>query len=197
MLLSRCGSAQTARPVLACILFLCLLPTLSSAAYAGSDEEPWLLVDTEALTLTVMRGEQPRLTLHNIAVGRYGTSLDKQRGDNTTPLGRFHVAWIQRDSGFHRFIGLDYPDVERAEKAYREGVISQRERQAIIVAHRRGKRPPQDTALGGQIGIHGLGQADPQLHESMNWTRGCVAVTDRQVDALLPWVRVGMTVEIR
>ena len=46
MLLSRCGSAQTARPVLACILFLCFLPTLSSAAYAGSDEEPWLLVDT-------------------------------------------------------------------------------------------------------------------------------------------------------
>jgi L,D-peptidoglycan transpeptidase YkuD (ErfK/YbiS/YcfS/YnhG family) len=31
----------------------------------------------------------------------------------------------------------------------------------------------------------------------MNWTRGCVALTDEQIDALLSWVRIGMTVEIR
>jgi L,D-peptidoglycan transpeptidase YkuD (ErfK/YbiS/YcfS/YnhG family) len=31
----------------------------------------------------------------------------------------------------------------------------------------------------------------------MNWTRGCVAVTDRQLDSLLPWVEIGMQVDIR
>lgn len=177
----------------ACILFLCLLTVPSSAADDGAS----LLVDTEALTLTVMRDGQAKMTLHNIAIGRYGTSPEKRRGDKSTPLGRFRVAWIKRNSDFHRFIGLDYPDVERAQKGYRDGVISKPELQSIHSAHRRGKRPPQNTALGGQIGIHGLGQADPRLHESMNWTRGCVAVTDRQVDALLPWVRIGTAVEIR
>jgi len=191
------GIAETPRLLRACILFLCLLPAVPVASDSGPEKEPWLLVDTAGLTLTVMRDGQPEMTLHNIAIGRYGASPEKRRGDNNTPLGRFRVAWIKRNSGFHRFIGLDYPDVERAEKGYQEGVISKRELQTILSAHRLGKRPPQGTALGGQIGIHGLGQADPRLHESMNWTRGCVAVTDRQVDALLRWVRIGTTVEIR
>lgn len=191
------GIAETPRLLRACILFLGLSAGLSSAADGGAEEVPWLLVDTGALTVKVMQGERPKMTLHNIAIGRYGTSLEKRHGDNSTPLGRFRVAWIRRNSDFHRFIGLDYPDIERAENGYRDGVIDKRELQKILAAHRRGKRPPQNTALGGQIGIHGLGQADPRLHESMNWTRGCVALTDQQVDALLSWVHIGTTVEIR
>ena len=77
------------------------------------------------------------------------------------------------------------------------GEISRQQLQAIVSAHRRGKAPPQNTRLGGQIGIHGLGEADLDLHRMTNWTRGCVALTDRQVDSLLGWIRVGMTVEIR
>ena len=179
------------------LLLACLLPAQTTAAGAGPQSEPWLLVDTGKLTLTVMQDDRPRMTLHNIAIGRYGASLEKRRGDNKTPLGRFRITRIQRETNFHRFIGLDYPGVDRAQKGLREGVISQRELQSILGAHRRGKTPPQDTALGGHIGIHGLGQGDPVLHETLNWTRGCVALTDEQVDALLSWARIGMTVEIR
>jgi hypothetical protein len=191
------NNPQTPRLLRAVLLVLGLCTGCPSAADEGTEEAPWLLVDTEALTLKVMQGERPKMTLHNIAIGRYGTSPEKRRGDNSTPLGRFRVAWIRRDSDFHRFIGLDYPDIERAEKAHREGVIDERTLQTILAAHRRGKRPPQNTVLGGQIGIHGLGQGDPRLHERMNWTRGCVALTDRQVDSLLPWAHIGTMVEIR
>lgn len=188
---------QTPRLLRAGLLLLGLCTGFSSAADDGTEGTPWLLVDTEALTLMVMQGERPSMTLHNIAIGRYGTSPEKRRGDNSTPLGRFRVAWIQRNSGFHRFIGLDYPDIARAEKGHREGDIDKRTLQTILAAHRRGKRPPQNTVLGGQIGIHGLGQGDPRLHERMNWTRGCIALTDQQVDALLSWVHIGTAVEIR
>jgi hypothetical protein len=114
-----------------------------------------------------------------------------------TPLGRFRITRIERDTGFHRFVGLSYPDAERAHIGRRQDDVSEQELQAILAAHRRGKAPPQNTALGGRIGIHGLGKADPRLHETMNWTRGCVALTNRQIDSLLPWLHIGMTVVIR
>lgn len=176
---------------------LALLLLVMTARASAADAERWLLVDTEALTLIVMEGEWPQLTLHNLAIGRYGTSETRRRGDDTTPLGRFRITRIDRGAAFHRFLQLDYPDVERADQAQRDGVINDAEHRAILAAHRLGTTPPQNTALGGQIGIHGLGRADPDLHRSMNWTKGCVALTDEQVDALLTWVHVGMPVEIR
>ena len=179
------------------LLFFCVLPVWASAADVRAGTKPQLLVDTRELTLTVIQSGRPQMTLHNIAIGRYGASLDKRRGDNTTPLGRFRVTRIQRNSDFHRFIGLDYPGVDRAQKGLSEGLINAAELQAILGAHRRGKAPPQGSALGGHIGIHGLGQGDPVLHRTLNWTRGCVALTDGQIDALLPWVQIGTTVEIR
>jgi murein L,D-transpeptidase YafK len=191
------GRGAAVRHFSVSLAFACLLPTLASAAGIGPQSEPWLLVDTSQLTLTVMQDDHPRMTLHNIAIGRYGTSLEKRRGDKKTPLGHFRITKIHRETNFHRFIGLDYPGIEHAEKGRRAGVISQRELQAILRAHRLRKPPPQHTALGGNIGIHGLGQGDLRLHETMNWTRGCVALTDEQVDALMSWARVGMTVEIR
>jgi len=177
-------------------LFVCLL-LVSFGTTAVADSEYWLRVDSGAMTLSVMHGDSPQLTLHNLAIGRYGTSETRRRGDHTTPLGRFRITRIDRDAAFHRFLQLDYPDAGRAEQAYRAGIIDEAEHRAILAAHRRGATPPQHTALGGQIGIHGLGRADPDLHEVMNWTRGCVALTDKQIDTLLNWVHVGMRVEIQ
>ena len=169
----------------------------ASLGYADSREDRWVLVDSNTLTLTVMQAGRPQMTLHNVAVGRYGTSAEKRRGDNRTPLGRFRVTGIERDTGFHRFIRLSYPDADRARAARQRGDISQDQLHAILTAHRRGQLPPQDTVLGGHVGIHGVGRGDPDLHEVMNWTKGCVALTDRQIDSLLPWIRIGTTVEIR
>ena len=178
-------------------LAVALLLSVAAVQGAVASEAHRLLVDTAASTLTVLEGQRPLITLHNLSIGRYGVNRQKLRGDNTTPLGRFRVTRVRRDSDFHRFIALDFPDLERARDALRQGTIDARQFERIVAAHRRGKTPPQDTALGGHIGIHGLGRADPQMHATLNWTKGCIALTDRQIDALLPWVRVGMAVEIR
>lgn len=189
--------SRSARHWLRTPVGLALLLFALSTATRAADSGRWVLVDTRELTLTVMDGEWPQLTLHNLAIGRFGTSEAKRRGDNTTPLGRFRITKIKRNSGFHRFLQLDYPDAVRTERALRDSVIGAADYRAILAAHRRGVMPPQGTALGGHIGIHGLGEGDADLHRATNWTKGCVALTDEQIDTLLGWVHVGTVVEIR
>jgi hypothetical protein len=61
----------------------------------------------------------------------------------------------------------------------------------------KGRLPPQNTALGGRIGLHGLGRGDPKVHQQFNWTNGCIALTNEQIDQLLTWVGKGTRVSIR
>ena len=191
-------AAMAARCGLAFALWLAAGAAQAQAAgTAATEGSRWVLVDTGSATLTVFVGGEPRLVLRDIAIGRYGTSADKRRGDGTTPTGRFRIRAIHRDSRFHRFIALDYPDLPRALRARQQGLVDQRQWHAIAAAHARSALPPQHTPLGGHIGIHGLGRGDPEVHASFNWTLGCVALTDAQVDALLDWVAVGTLVDIR
>ncbi len=158
----------------------------------------WLLVDTKADTLTVMQDNRPVEVFRQIALGTSGAGMKLRRGDNKTPVGVFRVGWVNDNSRFKTFIGLDYPNPEYAERALRERRISQATYERIRAAWASGYTPPQDTPLGGQIGIHGVGAGDPGVHGAgINWTSGCVALDNRQIKALRPWVKKGMRVEIR
>ena len=157
----------------------------------------WILVDTRASTLSVMEGDREQLVFEDIAIGRYGKTYFKHRGDNKTPLGRFTITWTKPDTRYHRFLGLSYPDLESASRALQEGRIEEEQWQAIRRAEAAGKTPPQDTPLGGYIGIHGVGAGDPEVHRQYNWTNGCIALTNEQIDRLAKWARIGTPVEIR
>ena len=67
----------------------------------------------------------------------------------------------------------------------------------VIDAIKNGRTPPQNTPLGGHIGIHGVGAGDPRIHTNFNWTNGCVALTNEQVTRLAALIKVGTRVEIR
>jgi hypothetical protein len=68
---------------------------------------------------------------------------------------------------------------------------------AIQDALLRGETPPQDTPLGGHIGIHGIGSGDPLIHEAFNWTKGCIALTNKQIEQLVSLVPLGTKVIIK
>lgn len=160
--------------------------------------QPWILVDTRALTLTVLSAENHVLVrFHNISIGSGGAAETHLQGDETTPLGTFHVSWIDRHSRFGTFYGLDYPSAGVARRAYAEGKISEAELDAIVQALRQHRVPPQDTPLGGRLGIHGLGRGDPKIQQALNWTDGCVALTNRDNQMLSRWVHLGTRVVIR
>ena len=167
------------------------------AAWAA-ERKPWIEVDTQALTLTVFSaGNHVLARFDNIAIGSGGVSDMHRRGDETTPLGVFHVAWIDRRSRFTTFYGLDYPSASVAHRAFSEGIISRAELDAVIAAFQHHRIPPQNTPLGGRLGIHGIGHGDPRIQQAFNWTDGCVALSNKQIRQLSRWVQVGTRVVIR
>lgn len=173
-------------------------PPMLAGYGAGAPREPWLLVDTKKDALVIMQGNRQVKAFPQIAFGSSGVGVKSRRGDNKTPLGVFRVGWINDNSRFKTFIGLDYPNIDYAERALREGKIDALTYDRIRTAWIKGYTPPQNTPLGGQIGIHGVGNGNPGIHDAgINWTSGCVALDNRQIDALRPWVKVGMRVEIR
>jgi murein L,D-transpeptidase YafK len=178
------------------LVTLVSMPSVSGGASA-TQNDTWILVDVGKKSLSVMQGYVARRTYRNISIGRGGTSSEKKRGDGKTPLGEFHIVRITADTTFHRFFGLDYPDLKRAERALQTGTINQTQFAAIRRAIEAKQVPPQDTALGGYIGIHGIGEGNVAVHEDFNWTYGCIALTNTQIDDLSYWVSVGTKVIIR
>jgi len=183
------------------LCFTILLLTSSSVQSAiGADaEEPfWLDIDTTNAQLTVRdKHNVAQASFGQISIGRGGASKQRQRGDLSTPIGDYRITSIQPSSRYGVFIALNYPNRDQAEQARQAGRISTTDYRRLLAAEDSGATPPADTALGGNIGLHGLGAGDIRVHQAMNWTRGCVALTNQQVSALLPWIRVGTRVQIR
>jgi len=119
----------------------------------------------------------------------------RARGDQRTPEGAYRIAAPGRPSRFHRFVPIDYPSLADAEAALAEGRITAGERDAIALAHREGRLPPQDTALGGHLGFHGEGtrwRGDLDL----DWTEGCFALADEAIETLSAGAPPGTPVQI-
>lgn len=113
-----------------------------------------------------------------IALGREPRGPKIQRGDFRTPEGLYAIEAFNPKSYYYRALRLSYPGPADLERARRLGV-----------------------SPGGDIMIHGL---DPAIearwradHWMFNWTRGCIAVTNREMDVLWAQVRLGTPVEIR
>jgi murein L,D-transpeptidase YafK len=178
------------------VLVICF--GVAGKLHATERDGVWLLVDTRADRLTVMNAQGPLEVFEPIALGSRGAGLKQRRGDDLTPLGSFRVGWINPNSKFSLFIGLDYPNLEYARIALRQGRIDPPTFERIRSALAAGRTPPQDTPLGGQIGIHGIGGGDPRIHRAgFDWTQGCIALDDAQIRRLAGWVGPGTRVEVR
>lgn len=166
-------------------------------AGAAADAGPWILVDTKARTVAVMQGEVRLQQFDDISVGRGGVSDVHVLGDDTTPVGEFEIVRYNGDSRYYRFFGINYPTPRHAARALERGLIDQATFDRIDKAFRWGTPPPQNTPLGGHLGIHGIGDGSLEVHQSFNWTNGCIALTNEQIDALSLWIRVGTRVVVR
>ena len=179
------------------LLFSFLLLFYSFTASLQAEDEVWILIDTKKAQLEIKKGNITIKVMENIAIGRNGAGFKHRVGDDVTPLGTFRIGWINKKSPFYRFYGFDYPSPEIADEALLSGLLSKKSHTRIINAHKKDKVPPQNTKIGGQIGIHGLGNADPFIHQTMNWTHGCIAITNEQVDKLERWIKKGIKVKVK
>ncbi len=108
-----------------------------------------------------------------------------------TPEGVFYIISKNPKSAFYKALVLNYPTADDAERGRRLKLISQAEYDAIVNAERTFRMPPMHTALGGFIEIHGHGTG-----AGVNWTQGCVAIHDHQIDELWKIAHVGTPVLI-
>lgn len=147
--------------------------------------------------LKVMDGEKALVTMEDISVGRAGVTDLHVKGDDKTPRGVYRIVRINRESQFRTFFEINYPTISHALDAVKKGLIDQRTFSKIQISQQASGTSPQDTNLGGNLGIHGIGAGDPAVHEQFNWTNGCVALTNEQVDKLSQWVHLGTKVVIK
>jgi murein L,D-transpeptidase YafK len=116
---------------------------------------------------------------------------DKEReGDGRTPEGEFFICMKNAASKFIKSLGLNYPDKQHAERAFFAGIITPVEFRDILVAFENRGTPPWNTVLGGRIFIHAGG-----AHR--DWTEGCVALYDSDMEELFRIAAVGTPVSIR
>ena len=126
---------------------------------------------------------------YGIALGASPVEDKLRQGDRATPEGDFHVCVKNPQSNFYLSLGLNYPNIEDAERGLRDKLITRSEHDRIVSAISRKRTPPWDTALGGEIYIHGGGTDD-------DWTWGCVALANDEIKELFDAVPIGTTVRI-
>lgn len=121
------------------------------------------------------------LKTYKVAIGIGGMGPKQFEGDMTTPVGHYKVTTRFRPL-FHQFIGVSYPnDTDRARYA----------------ALKRQGKVPDGRGVGFGIGIHGVGSRKLSgVHKQEDWTHGCIAMDDDEIDEFGSLVPEGTAIEI-
>ena len=114
---------------------------------------------------------------YGVALGRQPKGRKIMEGDGRTPEGTYVIDWRNPNSRFYRSLHVSYPNAEDKERAAR-----------------------YDTSPGGLIMIHGQPSssgAGPNGKKRGDWTEGCIAVTNAEIEAIWRSVDDGTPIEIR
>jgi len=137
--------------------------------------------------------------IYRISLGKSPRGPKRHRGDNRTPEGEYFISEKRKNSIFHRFLALSYPNLQDANRALAAHLITIQQWVDIWYALQHKMTPPANTPLGGRIGIHGQGKLDKRLQavlSEIDWTNGCIAVTNAEIEELYRLVPLGTPVKI-
>lgn len=179
------------------LLFIALLLQWPAISLAASDGIELVIVRSENKLL--VRKDDKTVRSFKVAFGSGGRQPKMQEGDRRTPKGHYRIRDIRSSDRFYLFMHLDYPNMDDAKQALKDGRITRKQYRQILAAFIYNETPPQNTPLGGQIGIHGIGDETPdklEIHEVANWTQGCIAMRNAEVRELAMWVEKGTPVII-
>jgi murein L,D-transpeptidase YafK len=134
-----------------------------------------ILVEKSVRRLTLIRAGKP-LRVYRVSLGTHPIGPKEREGDGKTPEGRYVIDKKLMHSAFHRALHISYPNAPDRARAAVLGV-----------------------SPGGDIMIHGLknglGWLGP-LHHFSDWTQGCIAVTNAEIEEIWAMVAEGTPVEI-
>jgi murein L,D-transpeptidase YafK len=144
-----------------------------SAAPATADR---ILIEKSQRRLTLFSHDAP-IKVYRIALGTHPVGAKEREGDGRTPEGHYIIDARNAGSPFHKALHVSYPNEDDRKRASAEGV-----------------KP------GGGIEIHGLRKGASwigSVQHLYDWTRGCIAVTNPEIDEIWKWVPVGTPVDIQ
>lgn len=159
-------------------------------AQASPPQDVHVVVSKGARTLALYDREEHLVKTYRVALGSQPTGPKEVEGDGATPEGEYYVTHLNPKSRYHLSLGLSYPNAADAARGVARGAITKTEGQSIADAIARRERPPQHTRLGGDIFVHGGGTAT-------DWTAGCIALADEDIEDLFARVPVGARVTVR
>jgi murein L,D-transpeptidase YafK len=159
------------------LMLACLLCVGHSAADTATPQKAdSILILKKDHTLELLAGGKVIRT-YKVALGRGGLAPKEHEGDARTPEGHYVIDEKNAASHYHKALHISYPN-----------------------AHDRNRAEKQHFSPGGAIMIHGLPNGMAWLgasHRLYDWTLGCVAVTDSEIDEIWNLVPIGTPVEIR
>jgi murein L,D-transpeptidase YafK len=157
---------------LAAILCTSQKTTVSAQSKVAVDS---IVISKSAHTLSLMSGKTVLKTYH-IALGRGSAGAKQVAGDNRTPEGKYIIDEKKTSTKFHKSLHISYPNADDRAKAVKLG------------------KPP-----GGDVEIHGLPATFAWVGTTqhvLDWTAGCIALSNDEIDEVWKMVSVGTPVEI-
>lgn len=159
------------------VLFGALLAHLYGAEPVSVNERADKIIVFKSIReLQLLRGDKV-LRTYKIALGGTPVGPKQRQGDHKTPEGIYTVAGRNAKSSYHRALRVSYPNEQDRARAAKLGV-----------------------APGGDIMIHGLPNGYGWIgrgHLAKDWTDGCIAVTDQEIEEIWRLVPDGTRIEIR
>lgn len=163
--------------------FLCILLAAAWILVAGpgfaapvTEKADRIVVVKSERRLDLMK-DGTVLESYQVALGKRPTGPKTRQGDGRTPEGKYVIDRRNANSKFHRALHISYPNAEDKARAKAAGV-----------------------SPGGAIFIHGVAPALVRLgarHAPLDWTDGCIAVTNPEIDEIWAAVDDGTPIEIR
>ncbi len=153
------------------ILFT-ILATLSVQAIEKAD----LVVVEKSGSILYLKKENRIIGQYPVSFGAEPTGHKGQEGDERTPEGNYTLDYKNAASSYHRSIHISYPNAEDRKRAAQKGV-----------------------SPGGDIMIHGQKNGFGWLSwlvQRFDWTDGCIAVSDEDMDEIWESVAAGTPIEI-
>lgn len=152
-----------------------------------------ILIEKSARRLTYLDANGNEQFSCSIQLGSAPYGAKMREGDGRTPEGSYRVCTVNRESKFHASLGINYPNHFDAGRARKEKRITLFDFWRVSLADRFRFRPPWKTPLGGYIMLHG----ESPDGKTGDWTAGCVAMSNADMDRLLSFAFKNEPVEIR
>ncbi len=159
------------------LTFLSFLILMASSVFATENIiADKILVEKKARRLTLLAKGQVIKT-YKVALGRSSAGPKEREGDNKTPEGTYIIDSRNMKSNYYLALHISYPNAKDINRARELGV-----------------------SPGGDIMIHGIKEGFGWIggcHRWLDWTKGCIAVTNNEIDEIVKLVPIGTVVEIR